>query len=140
MLPDPTIAAVALVTVSSLLLGYSKPGLVELGGHGAEPGELSAEGGARAGVDIKNIDAVLYAGDSASSIDTEVARGNTSAVLGNPTWCVAWLARTVAAFGVKLEAGHLIIPGSCTRAIDAAPGSVFRAEFAGLGTVTASFS
>jgi 2-keto-4-pentenoate hydratase len=77
---------------------------------------------------------VLYQGDE------EIARGNTSAVLGNPTACVAWLARTVAEFGVKLEAGHLIIPGSCTRAVDARPGDTFRAEFAGLGTVTASFS
>ena len=85
-------------------------------------------------MDIANIDAVLYSGDQ------EVARGNTSAVLGNPTWCVAWLARTVASFGVKLEAGHLIIPGSCTRAIDAKPGTTFRAEFAGLGTVTAAFN
>jgi 2-keto-4-pentenoate hydratase len=108
---------------------------VILGAARRTPAEL-----AEAGVDIKNIDAVLYAGDSASSIDTEVARGNTSAVLGNPTWCVAWLARTVAAFGVKLEAGHLIIPGSCTRAIDARAGTAFRAEFAGLGIVTAEFN
>ena len=102
---------------------------VILGAARRTPAEL-----AEAGVDIKNIDAVLYAGDQ------EVARGNTSAVLGNPTWCVAWLARTVASFGVKLEAGHLIIPGSCTRAIDAKPGTTFRAEFAGLGTVTAEFN
>jgi 2-keto-4-pentenoate hydratase len=61
-------------------------------------------------------------------------------VLGNPTTAVAWLARKVASFGVKLEAGHLILPGSCTRAIDARPGDTFRAEFAGLGTVTASFA
>jgi 2-keto-4-pentenoate hydratase len=88
---------------------------------------------AASGVDLANIEAVLYA-DGA-----EVARGNTSAVLGNPTACVAWLARKVAGFGVKLEAGHLILPGSCTRAIDARPGTAFRAEFAGLGTVTASF-
>ena len=108
---------------------------VILGAARRTPAEL-----AKSGVDIKNIDAVLYRGDSASSTDTEVARGNTSAVLGNPTWCVAWLARTVASFGVKLEAGHLIIPGSCTRAIDARAGSAFRAEFAGLGTVTAEFN
>jgi 2-keto-4-pentenoate hydratase len=101
---------------------------VILGSARRTPAELAADG-----VDIKNIDAVLFDGD------TEVARGNTSAVLGNPTWCVAWLARKVADFGVKLEAGHLIIPGSCTRAIDAKPGTTFRAEFAGLGTVTASF-
>jgi 2-keto-4-pentenoate hydratase len=101
---------------------------VILGDARRTPAEL-----ARSGVDIANIDAVLYAGNQ------EVARGNTSAVLGNPTWCVAWLARKVADFGVKLEAGHLIIPGSCTRAIDATPGTSFRAEFAGLGTVTAEF-
>jgi 2-keto-4-pentenoate hydratase len=102
---------------------------VILGEARRTPAEL-----AERGVDIRNIDAVLYNGDQ------EVARGNTSAVLGNPTWCVAWLARTVASFGVKLEAGHLIIPGSCTRAIDAKPGTKFRAEFAGLGTVTAEFN
>ena len=102
---------------------------VILGEARRTPAELAEQG-----VDLANIDAVLYAGDQ------EVARGNTSAVLGNPTWCVAWLARKVADFGVKLEAGHLIIPGSCTRAIDATPGTRFRAEFAGLGTVTAEFN
>jgi 2-keto-4-pentenoate hydratase len=101
---------------------------VILGAERKTPTELAA-----AGVDLSDIDAVLHEGGE------EVARGNTSAVLGNPTACVAWLARKVADFGVKLEAGHLILPGSCTRAIDARPGSNFRAEFAGLGTVTASF-
>jgi len=86
-----------------------------------------------ADLDLADIEAVLYSGHE------EIARGNTSAVLGNPTACVAWLARKVADFGVKLEAGHLILPGSCTRAIDARPGTKFRAEFAGLGSVTASF-
>jgi 2-keto-4-pentenoate hydratase len=102
---------------------------VILGDARRTPAELAA-----AGVDLANIDAVLYQGED------EIARGNTSAVLGNPTACVAWLARKVAGFGVKLEAGHLILPGSCTRAIDARPGDAFRAEFAGLGTVTTSFS
>ena len=102
---------------------------VILGAERKTPAELAA-----AGVDLANIDAVLYDDNG------ESARGNTSAVLGNPTASVAWLARKVADFGVKLEAGHLILPGSCTRAIDARPGSVFRAEFAGLGTVTASFT
>lgn len=101
---------------------------VILGQARRTPAELAVRG-----VDLANIEAVLWSGDQ------EVARGNTSAVLGNPTACVAWLARKVADFGVKLEAGHLILPGSCTRAIDARPGSAFRAEFAGLGTVTASF-
>jgi 2-keto-4-pentenoate hydratase len=102
---------------------------VILGQARRTPAELTARG-----IDLADIEAVLYAGDA------EVARGNTSAVLGNPTACVAWLARKVADFGVKLEAGHLILPGSCTRAIDARAGTEFRAEFAGLGTVTTSFS
>jgi 2-keto-4-pentenoate hydratase len=107
---------------------------VILGQARRSPAELAARG-----IDLANIDAVLYAGGPADPASTEVARGNTSAVLGNPTWCVAWLARKVADFGVKLEAGHLILPGSCTRAIDASPGTTFRAEFAGLGSVTATF-
>jgi 2-keto-4-pentenoate hydratase len=101
---------------------------VILGQARRTPAELAVRG-----VDLANIEAVLWSGGA------EVARGNTSAVLGNPTACVAWLASKVADFGVKLEAGHLILPGSCTRAIDARPGIAFRAEFAGLGTVTASF-
>jgi 2-keto-4-pentenoate hydratase len=109
---------------------------VILGAPRMTPAELAA-----AGTDLANIEAALYqrTPDQPGGW-TEVARGNTSAVLGNPTACVAWLARTVADFGVKLEAGHLILPGSCTRAVDARPGDAFRAEFTGLGTVTASFS
>jgi 2-keto-4-pentenoate hydratase len=105
---------------------------VILGDARKTPAEL-----ADAGVDLADIEAVLYAVTPGG--ESEITRGNTSAVLGNPTTSVAWLARKVAAFGVKLEAGHLILPGSCTRAIDARPGEAFRAEFAGLGTVTASF-
>jgi 2-keto-4-pentenoate hydratase len=109
---------------------------VILGSERKTPAELAA-----AGVDLSDIDAVLYQREGSGGEGwAAIARGNTSAVLGNPTACVAWLARKVADFGVKLEAGHLILPGSCTRAIDARPGSVFRAEFAGLGTVTAEFN
>jgi 2-keto-4-pentenoate hydratase len=108
---------------------------VILGAARRSPAELAA-----AGIDLADIEAVLYSGTSGSAGLTEVARGNTSAVLGNPTTAVAWLAGKVASFGVKLEAGHVILPGSCTRAIDARPGDTFRAEFAGLGTVTASFA
>jgi 2-keto-4-pentenoate hydratase len=82
---------------------------------------------------LEDIDAVLDRNGE------RVAAGNTSAVLGDPTGAVAWLARKVAAFGVRLQAGHVILPGSCTRAIDARPGDRFRAEFTGLGSVSASF-
>ena len=69
----------------------------------------------------------------------QVGAGRSDAVLGNPVIAVAWLARTVARFGVRLRAGHLVLPGSCTRAIDARAGDDFRAEFDGLGSVQLTF-
>ncbi|GIE85762.1 2-keto-4-pentenoate hydratase [Actinoplanes regularis] len=86
------------------------------------------------GIDIRGIEAVLLE-------DGEpVARGRSDAVLGNPVTAVAWLARTVAGFGVRLRAGHLILPGACARAVDVHPGSSFHAVFTGLGDVRLSFA
>ncbi|GAB3721291.1 2-keto-4-pentenoate hydratase [Nocardiopsis nanhaiensis] len=83
--------------------------------------------------DVADIGAVLYRDG------VETASGSTEAVLGDPTRAVAWLARKVAGFGVKLEVGHVILPGSCTRAVDVRPGETFRAEFSGLGAVSVRF-
>ncbi|MBI2710136.1 MAG: fumarylacetoacetate hydrolase family protein [Actinobacteria bacterium] len=66
--------------------------------------------------------------------------GASGAVLGNPAVAVAWLANKVAAFGVALEAGHVIMPGSCTRMIPVAPGDAVTAEFDRLGAVSACFT
>ncbi|AHH98500.1 2-keto-4-pentenoate hydratase [Kutzneria viridogrisea] len=68
-----------------------------------------------------------------------VERGRSDAVLGNPVTAVAWLARKVAEFGVRLRAGHVVLPGSCTRAVDVRPGDAFHAEFSGLGSVSLNF-
>ncbi|CRZ19034.1 2-keto-4-pentenoate hydratase [Mycolicibacterium neworleansense] len=84
-------------------------------------------------IDICNIDAVL------TNHGEVVAEGRSDAVLGNPVTAVAWLARKVESFGVRLKAGDIVLPGSCTRAIDAPPGSDFVADFAGLGSVHLSF-
>ncbi|GAA0907873.1 2-keto-4-pentenoate hydratase [Virgisporangium aurantiacum] len=85
-------------------------------------------------VDVRAIDAVLRRNGE------EVARGRSDAVLGDPTTAVAWLARTVAGFGVRLRAGHIILPGACARAIDARPGDAFTASFTGLGDVSLMFT
>jgi 2-keto-4-pentenoate hydratase len=69
-----------------------------------------------------------------------VGVGRSDAVLGNPVIAVAWLARTVARFGVRLRAGHLVLPGSCTRAIDVRPGDEFQASFGELGSVSLMFA
>lgn len=84
-------------------------------------------------IDVKGIDAVLRCNGEV------VAEGRTDAVLGNPVTAVAWLARKVDGFGVRLRKGDVVLPGSCTRAIDAHPGDNFVADFAGLGSVRLSF-
>jgi 2-keto-4-pentenoate hydratase len=86
-----------------------------------------------ADIDLRSIEARLRCNGE------QVAEGRSDAVLGNPVTAVAWLARKVASFGVTLEAGHVILPGSVHRAIDAHPGDAFEAEFDGLGTVRLEF-
>jgi len=60
-------------------------------------------------------------------------------VLGNPVTAVAWLARKVESFGVRLRKGDIVLPGSCTRAVDVRAGDEFVADFEGLGVVRLSF-
>ena len=84
-------------------------------------------------IDLRGIDARLRRNGE------QVAEGRSDAVLGNPVTAVAWLARKVATFGVRLEAGHVILPGSVHRAIDVRPGDEFVAEFDGLGSVSLNF-
>ena len=84
-------------------------------------------------VDVKTIDAVLTRNGEV------VAEGRSDAVLGNPVTAVAWLSRKVESFGVRLRKGDIVLPGSCTRAIDARAGDAFLADFKGLGSVRLSF-
>jgi 2-keto-4-pentenoate hydratase len=86
-----------------------------------------------ADIDVKAVDAVLTRNGEV------IAEGRSDAVLGNPVTAVAWLARKVESFGVRLRKGDIVLPGSCTRAIDARPGDQFVAEFTGLGSVHLSF-
>ena len=94
---------------------------------GARPTRLDA-------IDPALVGAVLY--KNGEIVET----GCSGAVLGNPVTAVAWLANKVAAFGVSLEPGHVIMPGSCTRMVPVAPGDLIRAEFDDLGHVTARFT
>src|ERR1700758_3241786 len=88
---------------------------------------------APADVDVKAIDAVLTRNGEV------VAAGRSDAVLGNPVTAVAWLSRKVESFGVRLRKGDIVLPGSCTRAIDARAGDAFVADFKGLGSVRLAF-
>jgi 2-keto-4-pentenoate hydratase len=85
-------------------------------------------------VDLRLSGCVLYRNGEV------VGTGAGGAVLGSPITSLVWLANTVGARGVVLEAGHVVLPGSITASVPVAPGDTFTATFAGLGSVTARFA
>jgi 2-keto-4-pentenoate hydratase len=81
-------------------------------------------------IDIANLDTEL-------ELDGVIVEtGNTSAVLGHPAKSVAWLASTVAEFGVALKAGDIVLPGTCTRSRRIASHRNIKGRIAGLGEVS----
>lgn len=67
------------------------------------------------------------------------ATGAGGAVLGSPINALVWLANTLGALGVTLEAGQVVLPGAATPMVAVAAGDTVSASFAGLGRVTAAF-
>jgi 2-keto-4-pentenoate hydratase len=65
--------------------------------------------------------------------------GASGAVLGNPAAAVAWLAGKLGQFGMALDAGHVVMPGACTRAIEVCAGDIIQGEFDELGSVSVEF-
>jgi 2-oxopent-4-enoate hydratase len=69
-----------------------------------------------------------------------VGTGAGAAVLGaNPFRAVAWLANTLAADGLELHAGELIMPGAQCGMFPVSRGDVAAADFGILGTVSVRF-
>lgn len=68
-----------------------------------------------------------------------VATAAGAAVLGHPANAVAWLANKLAAYGITLKAGEIIMSGSLTAACPVAAGDSMRASFDRLGVVGARF-
>jgi len=62
--------------------------------------------------------------------------GAGAAALGNPVRAVAWLANTLAPYGVTLEADRFVMTGALHAAFEVQAGDVVRAEFDRLGSVT----
>jgi 2-keto-4-pentenoate hydratase len=86
------------------------------------------------GFDLTSVEATLLQNGEV------VATGPSTAVLGNPAAAVAWAANKLADFDTKLLPGHVILPGSCTRAIAVRPGDRFEARLSRLGSVSVRFS
>lgn len=68
-----------------------------------------------------------------------VGTGTGAAVMGDPLVVLAWLANTLGARGITLQAGHLVIPGAVCAMVPIAAGDTITATFTGLGSVTARF-
>jgi 2-oxo-hept-3-ene-1,7-dioate hydratase len=95
-----------------------------IGGRPVRPLEL----------DLRWVAAVLYRNGELEE------SGVAAAVLNHPANGVAWLANKLAAHGVSLAAGEIILGGSFTRPIAARPGDVFHADYRELGSISFRFS
>lgn len=69
----------------------------------------------------------------------QVGEGTGSAVLGDPSAAVAWLANRLWDYGVTLKKGEVILSGAFSAAPVAQKGDRFRVEFSSFGDVEAKF-
>ena len=68
-----------------------------------------------------------------------LSEGFGSAVQGSPLQAVAWLANTLGAYGVTLDAGDIILSGSLVPLEPAKAGDVFEMELVGVGACAIRF-
>jgi len=68
-----------------------------------------------------------------------VATGLGSDVEGTPLGALTWLANRLGALGHRIEAGHVVLSGSLTKAVPVGAGDVVTADFPRLGSVRAAF-
>jgi len=68
-----------------------------------------------------------------------LSEGMGSAVQGDPAQAVAWLANTLGAYGVTLDAGDIILSGSVVPLEPAVKGDVFEMRLHGVGGCVAKF-
>lgn len=84
-------------------------------------------------VDLRRIGVAFYRNSEIE--ETGLAAG----VLGHPAMAIAWLANKISEFGHSMEPGHLVLSGSFTRPVWAAPGDTLHADFGELGSVAVKF-
>ncbi len=66
--------------------------------------------------------------------------GLGAGVLGHPVRGIVWLARRLAAHGMGIKAGEILLSGSFIRPIECPPGAYIHADFGDFGTVEARFA
>jgi 2-oxo-hept-3-ene-1,7-dioate hydratase len=66
--------------------------------------------------------------------------GLAAGVLNHPATSVAWLANKIAAHGLALEAGQVVLAGSFIRPIETRKGDTIQADYGPYGTVSCYFA
>lgn len=84
-------------------------------------------------IDLKKIKMEFYKNGE------KINEGCGTDVLGDPAYCVAWLANQLYEFGVVLKKGEVVLSGALSAMLKAEPGDEFKASFTELGDVTVSF-
>lgn len=85
-------------------------------------------------VDLRRVGAIL-------SRDGEVEEtGLGAGVLNDPVEAVVWLARRMATYGQRIEAGQVILSGSFIRPVECPPGCRIAADFGDFGQVSVDFA
>ena len=90
-------------------------------------------------VDPRNVDLVTC-GMVHSKNGEVIATGAGAAALGSPVNCVAWLANTLGEFGIKLEAGEVILSGSLVPLHPVVPGDSMSLSIGGIGNASVRFT
>jgi 2-oxopent-4-enoate/cis-2-oxohex-4-enoate hydratase len=68
-----------------------------------------------------------------------VATGAGAAALGHPANAVAWLANTLGALGIALEAGEVVLSGSLAAMVPVRAGDDLRVSIGGIGGCSVRF-
>jgi 2-oxo-hept-3-ene-1,7-dioate hydratase len=97
---------------------------IVLGGRPLRPGDA----------DLRWIGALCYRNGQLQ--ETGLAAG----VLNHPATSVAWLANKIAANGLALEAGQVVLAGSFIRPIETRKGDTIQADYGPYGTVSCYFA
>ena len=100
------------------------PDVIVLGGRPLRPGDA----------DLRWIGTLCYRNGQLE--ETGLAAG----VLNHPAASVAWLANKIAANGLALEAGQVVLAGSFIRPIETRKGDTIQADYGPYGTVSCYFA
>lgn len=89
--------------------------------------------------DWRGIDLAAYEVTAVKN-GSEVHRGVGANVLGDPRVALAWLVNELSGLGIAVEAGQIVITGTCVVPVAIAPGDEVRADLGDFGSLSVRFA